>query len=246
MPRPRSAFTLLAALGIVGTVWAVTILDDAPDSQENTVTGVIETADTPWSGTNYDIRHVSAAGGGLPQVITTLTTDSRNDLGARLAINTANGDSWVAWWRDAVIDQVLVRKRDHATGGWSAERVQSASSEGSRRPSVAFDGSHAWIAYETSAAGGGTVLKAKYIEDDPAPFLTATIVATTSYTGTPQPRIQAESGRLWLTWVNSATHVGWSRFDPGTATWLTPAFESYETDSVEDARARIRLTVLAN
>lgn len=246
MPRPRCAFTILAALGIVGTAWAVTILDDAPDSQVNIVSGVIETADTPWSVTNYDIRHVTAAGGGHPQVITTLTNDSRNDLGARLAINSVNGDSWVAWWRDAVIDQVLVRRRNYATGGWSAERVQSASSEGSRRPSVAFDGSHAWIAYETSSTGSATILKAKVIDDDPAPFLTATVVATTAYTGALQARIQAESGHLWLTFVDSETEVGWCRYDTVTATWAAPAFESYASDSVDDARGRIRATILAN
>lgn len=246
MPRRVCALTITAVLGIVGTAWAVAIVDDAPDSQDNPVSGVIETADTPWSGTNYDIRHVSAAGGGHPQVITTLTTDSHNDFGARLAISSVNGDSWVAWWRDLTVDQVLVRRRIYATGAWSAERVQSVSGESSRHPSVAFDGSHAWIGYEATGTGGATILKAKAIDDDPAPFLTATVVATTSYTGATQSHIQSESGHLWLSWVDSETEVGWCRYDAGTATWSAPAFESYADDTVEDARARIRSSILAN
>ena len=246
MPRGACAFAMMAVLGIVGTAWAVAIVDDAPDSQENVVSGAIETADTPWSGTNYDIRHVTALGGGLPPVITTLTSDSHNDFGARLAISSVNGDSWVAWWRDAAIDQIFVRKRNYATGAWSAERVQSVSSEGSRRPSVTFDGSHTWIAYEVGATGGATIFKAKVIDDDPAPFLSATVVATTSYVGAVQARIQAEAGRLWLTFVDSETEVGWCRYDAGTATWAAPAFESYAADTVDDARARIRSNILAN
>jgi hypothetical protein len=246
MRRRVLAVTMAAVLGSTGTALAVTINLDPPDSQENGVSGVIETADTPWSGTNYDIRHVSAAGAGHLLVITTLTTDSHNDLGAHLVISSVNGDSWVAWWRDLPTDQVLVRKRNQATGAWAAERVQSVSTESCRRPSVVFDGTHAWIAYETTGTGGATILKAKIIEDDPTPFLAATAVATTSYAGTVQTRIQAESGHLWLSWVDSDTHVGWCRYDSISGIWDTPAFESYASDSVEAARERIRTSVLAN
>ena len=111
---------------------------------------------------------------------------------------------------------------------------------------MAFDGSHAWIAYEVDGASGGTILKAKYIDDDPAPFFAASVVATTAYTGTVQARIQAESAHVWLTWVDSETEVGWRRYDSGTATWAAPAFESYTSDSVEAALGRIRSSVLAN
>jgi len=245
MRRRLCAFTITAVLGVVGTALAVTNADP-PDSHVNNISGAIETADTPWSATNYNVRHVINAGGGHSLLITVLTTDSRDDLGARLLINSVNGDSWVAWWRDAAVDQVLVRRRVNATGAWAAERVQSGSSVGSRHPSVAFDGSQPWIAYEVDAAGAGTILEAKVIEDDPAPFLTGTVVATTTYTGTVDALIQAESGRLWLSWVDSATLVGWCRYDSGTATWSVPAFESYASDSVSAARGRIRSSILAN
>ena len=246
MRRRASVATIAAVLGIAGTALAVTINLDPPDSQENVVSDAIETADTPWSGTNFDIRHVNALGAGHTAVITTLTDDSRNDLGARLVIDSVNGNSWVAWWRDAGIDQVLVRKRVQATGAWAPERVQSGSGEDSRHPSVVFDGSHAWIAYETTGTGGATILKAKHIDDDPAPFLATIAVATSSYPGPLRALIQAESGHLWLSWVDSETQVGWCRYEFVSGTWAAPAFESYASDSVEDARERIRSSVLAN
>jgi hypothetical protein len=162
-------------------------------------------------------------------------------------IDSVSGDSWVAWWRDLPVDQVIVRKRDQATGAWTSELVESVATEGSRHPSLAFDGSRAWIAYEvTDTLVGGTILKAQVIGDDPAPFLTAKIVATTSYPGIVHARIQADSGHLWLTWVDSDLEVGWSQFDAASQTWTAPAYESHVLDTVDDAGERIRSTVLAN
>ena len=81
MSRRFCALTITAVAGFVGSALAVTPILDIPDSQENSVSGVIETADTPWSGTSYDIRHVSAAGAGHPQVITMVSNDIHNDPG---------------------------------------------------------------------------------------------------------------------------------------------------------------------
>jgi hypothetical protein len=247
MSRCVCALSITAVIGVVGSALAVTPILDIPDSQENGVSGVIETADTPWSGTSYDIRHVSAAGAGHPQVITTVSNDIHNDLGARLVIDSVNGDSWVAWWRDLAVDQVIVRKRNQATGAWSSERVQSVATEGSRHPSVAFDGSRAWIAYEvTDTLIGGTILKVKAIEDDPAPFALASAVATTLNPGFVHGHLEADSGHLWLTWVDSDLEVGWSQLDAVSQTWTAPAYESHVLDTEDDARERIRASVLAN
>ena len=181
MSRRLVLFLVSAAL-TTGAAALVAPVAEPPDSLGNTVSGAIETADTPWSGTSYDVRHVINPGGGRPLIIKVLTTDTRDDLGPRLAVNPVNGDSWVAWWRHGSIDQVIVRRRINATGAWTAEAVQSASTESSRHPSIAFEGSRGWIAFEVGNAGGGTLLEAKVIEDDPAPFVAATVVATTSYT----------------------------------------------------------------
>lgn len=245
MAKRLFSFAIIAAL-TTGAMALVAPIAEPPDSQENSVSGTIETADTPWSGASYDVRHVINPGGGRPLIIKVLTTDSRDDLGPRLAVNTVNGDSWVAWWRNASIDQVIVRKRINATGVWTAELVQSDSTVGSRHPSIAFEGNRGWIAFEVGAPGGETLLEAKVIEDEPAPFRPGTVVATTAYSGTIDAHIHAEYGRLWLSWVDSATEVGWCRYDTATSTWGVPHFESYDIDSVAEARGRIKSTVLSN
>jgi hypothetical protein len=237
---------LFAAAVTSGAAAAIVQIAEPPDSLGNLVSGVIETADTPWSGTSYDIRHVINPGGGRPLIIKILTTDSRDDLGPRMAVNPVNGDSLVAWWRRGAIDEVIVRRRINATGVWTAEKIQSVSGESSRHPSIAFDSGRSWIAYEAGAGGGPTMLEAKVIEDDPAPFGPAAIVATTSYTGSIDAHIHAEYGRVWLTWVDSATGVGWCRYDASASIWGAPHFEPYDLDSVAEARGRIRSTILAN
>ena len=245
MARRLFSFAITAAL-TTGAMALVAPVAEPPDSLGNNVSGAIETADTPWSGTSYDVRHVINPGGGRPRIIKILTADGRDDLGPRLAVNPGNGDSWVAWWRHGTIDQVVVRRRINATGLWAAERVQSVSTESSRHPSITFDGTRGWIAFEAGAPGGETNLEAKVIEDEPAPFLAATVVATTSYTGTVDPRIHAEYGRVWLSWVDSATEVGWCRYDSATSTWGAPHFEAYDSDSATEARDRIRSIILSN
>jgi hypothetical protein len=230
-------------LGITGVVLAAAT-PDAPDSRINALSGSIETVDTPWSGTNYNVRHVITPSGGGMLIITTLSSGSHDDLGARLTVNTGNGDTWVAWWRDGSPDQVIVRRRVNATGVWTPERVQSTATEPSRHPSLAFDGSNAWVAYEADALTGGTTIEAKVIEDDPAPFVIAVPIATTAFTGKVDTLLQDEGGHLWASWVDSATQVGWSSYDYATGFWSVPAFESYADDTVAAARLRIRTTVL--
>lgn len=245
MRSQHRSITLLAMLGLTGAVLAAAS-PDAPDSRVNVVSGAIETVDTPWSGSNYNVRHVTTGGALNALVVTTLTTDAKDDLGARLAINTNDGDTWVAWWRDGAPDQVIVRRRVSAEGTWTPERVQSDPSVGSRHPSVAFDGTQPWVAYEADAPTGGTAIEVKMIEDDPMPFVTATVVANTEFTGNLDTLIQVESDRLWVTWVDSATQVAWSSYDTATGFWSVPSFESYATDSVAEARLRIRTTLIGN
>ena len=245
MSRRLIPFLVTAAL-TTGAAALVAPIAEPPDSLGNTVSGAIETADTPWSGASYDVRHVINPGGGRPQIIKILTTDSRNDLGPRLAVNPVTGDSWVAWWRQGSIDQVIVRKRVNATGMWSPELVQSVATESSRRPSIAFDGGRGWIAFEAGVPGEQTRLEAKVIEDEPAPFGAFTVVATTSYTGAVDAHIHAEYGRVWLSWVDSETEIGWCRYNPSSSSWGVSRFEPYDIDSVAEARARIQSIVLSN
>jgi hypothetical protein len=58
--------------------------------------------------------------------------------------------------------------------------------------------------------------------------------------------IQAESGKLWVTWVDSSSHVGWVQYDYTLESWSGVSVESYASETVADARGRIRTEVLAD
>lgn len=243
MRSRRRSITFAAMLGLTGAVLA-DATPDAPDSRINVVSGSIETVDTPWSGANYNVRHVITPSGGTGLLITTLSNDSHDDFGARLTVSTLNGDTWVAWWRHESTDQVIVRRRVNATGAWTPERVQSSVTEGSRHPSIAFDGNKPWVAYEADAVTGGTTIEVKLTDDDPAPFVAAVPIAITGFTGKIDTLLEAEAGHLWVSWVDSAAQVGWSNYDTATGLWSLPAYEPYDADTVAAARLRIRTTVL--
>jgi hypothetical protein len=68
-------------------------------------------------------------------------------------------------------------------------------------------------------------------QDDPQPFPKLPSV------------VAFEGGRLWITWVEDSTHVGWSEYR-GAGVWSAPRYESFESSSIESARATIRAIVL--
>lgn len=58
--------------------------------------------------------------------------------------------------------------------------------------------------------------------------------------------IHADSGNLWVTWIDSTDDVGWVEYDRVSETWSAAAYEPYSPDTVADARGRIGVTVLSN
>ena len=233
--------------GLVGSALAVlicsTALADPPDSEVNPQTGEIETVYSVLDGSDTDIKHSIDPGKGEPILVATLTTAAEDDLSPRLAI-PASGDTWVVWWRDAATDQVLVRK--HAYGGsWAAEKLVSSEDDGSRHPEIVDDGSNPWVILESDDTGGTSVV-VRAIHDDPNPWGSLVVLTTTSYTGDLDVLLDSEDDHLWATWVDSATEVGWCEYDYTSETWDSVSYDSYENDSVEDARERIRDTVVGN
>jgi len=217
---------------------------DPPDSAVNPASGFIEIVDaTLGVGSNYNIRHVVNPGGGDPPAVLVLSNNSLDDLDPRIRIGPG-GDTWVVWWRDGSTDEVLCRVHDYSTDTWSSEHALSTAEESARNPEIVYDGTNAWVAYEfntTEGIGIGVL----GIEENPDPF-GRDVVATTSFTGDVDTRIHAESGNLWVTWVDNATYVGWSEYSHATSSWASPGYESYASDSVSAARARVRTTVLNN
>jgi len=218
---------------------------DPPDSELNPVSGKIETVDSSDDAGNYDLRFVADPGGGCARSIFPLTTDALDDLAPRLTI-TAEGDTWVVWWRDGEIDSVLARKRTLATDSWSEEITVGDKLESGSRPEIVHDGSAAWVAYEIDGPALETTIAVGVIHDDPDPVTTRETVDTTGYTGDRDLSIVFADGHLWVSWVDSATEVAWSEYDYATESWGAVGYESYASDDVEQARERITTAILAN
>ncbi len=214
---------------------------DPPDSKVNPQSGNIEIADPTWSGFSYDINYVINDRGSAESH--SIASNALDDRAPRMAI-AANGDAWVVWWRDDSTDQVFVRERDYSTGTWSAERTVGQTGESGQSPFVVHDGVDAWVAYEI-ASSGDTDIAVGVITDDPEP-ISRNIVASTGNTGARDVRLHAESGKLWVTWIESSDRVGWSEYDATGDVWAFADYELYVNDSVEQARARIQDTVLGN
>ena len=216
------------------------LAENLPDSALNQQSGAIEIAYPTWSGSNLDIDYVVNSGNGLE--VFHVTTHPLDDLRPRLAV-APDGDAWIAWWRDDATDQVLIRRRHFAAGIWDAERVISTGDESSRNPAVTYDGTDAWVVYEVDAPGGNTGVVVRIVIDEPDPVGVQVVLAETDF-DTPDVKIHSEQGQLWVTWVDSVTEVGWSRYDYQNETWSLPSFESYLQDSVADARDRIHQQIV--
>lgn len=238
----RGVVRVLSTLILFGALTALAA--DPPDSRINPQSGAIETVDTTPSGGASGVRHTTTASSGQPRLVVQLTNPTVDDNAPRIAISTA-GETWVTWWRSSTPSQVFARSRSYGSGTWATERRISVASEDSRSPEIAHDGSTAWIAYEipgtnvtSIAVAGGT--------DNPDPWTARLVLATTGFSGDPDTTIDVVSGHLWVTWVDSTTQVGWCEYDYAAQSWSAPSYVSYASDSVNDARERIRTAVLGS
>jgi hypothetical protein len=246
-PRGRKGNYGRFVVSVVATIFAVGIIafaTDPPSSQVNPQSGFIELTDAAWESSNYNVRHVVNPGNNQPLQVTVLSSNSADDLGARLAI-ADNGNTWVVWWRDGSTDQVLSRKRTYSGGTWGSETVVSNSGEQSRNPELVYDGTYRWLVYEI-VDGGTTSIGVCGGIGDTQPWPGRTIIGSTSYTGDLDTMIHTESGKLWTSWVDSSSNVAWSQYNYSNQTWSTTTTETYGNDSVAAARARIRTAVLGS
>jgi len=228
---------LVGVLVLTGSAAA----SDPPDSAINPSTGNIEIADPVWSGVNQNVDFVVQISGQKPAVHT-VTDNTLHDLRPRIA-HASNGDAWVTWWRDDATDAVLIRKRHLSDGSWDTERLLSDSGESSRNPAIVFDGTNAWVAFEFDDQTD-TGIAVEMIVDDPDPIGVRVVVGTTDFGDTTAPMAHAEQGHLWVTWIDGESDVGWVEYDYASDTWSLSTTESYATDSVADARNRIRAIVV--
>lgn len=236
MTRPYRR-VVLSRVSYVLLVWALgsfALADEAPDLELNPVTGFLESVDIA-TGAGHRVRHVVDKGQGGGR--TSSYASSSAARSPRIAIRST-GESWVVWWEDAATDRVLYARRNPDTGAWTTEAVLSASGEDSQYPEIVHNGSTAWVAYQV-ASGTSTSIEVRSVIDDPEPI---DVIATTTFTGDVDVLVHAESNHVWVTWVDSASYVGWS--ERQSSAWATAQYQSYAGSTVEAARAAIRATVL--
>lgn len=229
-------FSVMAAI-VLASVAAFGV--DPPDLRINTVTGLIETVDATWSGSNFNVRLTQVTTGGQQTSSSLVTAHSANDIDPRVAI-TPSGDALIVWWRDLTTDAVVYRKRTLATGTWGPERAVGMTSESGSHPRLVY-ADRAWVAYEIKNKKDRSVA-CQVIDDDVEPI--RQIVATTSYTGDLDVQLNAESGHLWVTWIDGPSRVVYAEYVYARQLWNVPLQESDPAGSVPAARERIRERVL--
>ena len=212
---------------------------EPPDLEANPVTQRIESVDVSAEDGSR-VRHVEDPGQSEAAVETILSSSPA--VSARIAID-ADGKSW-AVWQDAATNQIRFSVRDPIGGEWRPETLLSESGQVCASPRVAPEGSRGWIAYEVRE-GPLTSLTASIIEDGAEPVLSRMVVAETYFTGALDLDLRSEGGRVWMSWIASATDLEWSRFDAESGAFTAPAVEPLAGGSAGDARQRIRARVLA-
>ncbi len=235
----RALRLLVIALG-VGSALA----SDPPDSRVNAISGNVEVPDSAVLDGDYNVRHVINPGGGQALQVTQLTSNSADDLSPRIAIDSS-GNTRITWFRSLTPSQVLSRRRTNSSGSWASEQLVSDAGEDSKNPETVFAGSKPWVVFEITVGSSHSIAVNRGV-DEPNPFPGRTILGTAAFSGPVDSTISYESGKLWASWVDSASNVAWCQWNATTAAWTSPNYESYSADSVAAARARIRTAVLVN
>jgi hypothetical protein len=231
----RRSLVALFATSLVALPAAVA---EPPDLELNPATGNVESVDIDLASGSR-VRHVFDRGqGGLG---TNMTVSAPLANNPRIAI-TPEGDTWVVWWKSGVAAEVWLRVRDLGTGTWGTETRVSDPAAASRYPEIVHSGGVAWIAFEVEGGAGWTITLAG-ISDSPEP-IDLLAVASTSYAGDRDVLAHTAAGHLWVTWVESDTHVGWSEYDEASESWGEPGYESYAGTTVEHARSAIEAAVV--
>lgn len=237
----RAAHPAIFVLGFLLATARVPAID-APHAAVNPVSGSIELTTAVLTSGQFQIRYEEYPEEGGYPVISLLSDSEFDDLDPRIGVNSKGGTS-IVWWRARETPEVLYRSRDLATGTWSGELRISAKGEVARNPELAHAANTTWIAYE-SQTSTETQMKVVPITDGPEPIPPTLVVGTTSCTGDAEVAVLAESGHVWISWIDSSSQLAWSQFDAQTNTWTSPQLESTAQVSIEQARAQIRATVL--
>jgi hypothetical protein len=223
-------------------VWTWTsgpvLADTAPDLEVNPVTGAVEAVEiSPEDGGL--VRHVEDDTQTGVVLQTVVSAEPAAD--SQIAIKET-GESW-AVWEEAATAEIRYAYRDPLTKIWSAETTVSGTGEASHAPRIVHNGLETWVAYEIET-GSSTSIAVTGIIDSPEPFPPAVTIATRTFAASAELDLRAESGRVWVSWLESETELGWSEYDPSTGEWTSPRLETYAGSTVATAKDGVRRLVL--
>ena len=192
-----------------------------------------------WDGADFEIAF-SEWDGAAWSVPRLLTDNAADDLDPKIILDAA-GRPVITWWRTDATPAVFSTRRT-ADGLWESETRVSQQGESARTPAIALppDG-HVRIGYEVTGSPERQVVVTRdnRINPEDPPGYVPEIVATTPYTGDTQPIVSMRGTLTWVSWVHSASLVGWSELRNGS--WAIPQFEPYNgADDIEAARFRIK------
>ncbi|MDQ7087770.1 MAG: hypothetical protein Q9Q13_07920, partial [Acidobacteriota bacterium] len=214
----------------------------------NPVTGNLEKVWAENDGHDYEI-HWAEQVSGVWTHETTLTSNTTDDTCPGLAIN-GDGASAVVWRESGTNGRVYYRARQKVGSDWVWQSSAVAVSDGTAdasRPWVAWETTTPWVGWHEVDGAGSIYLRAG---EGPSPWptgFTVDEVATTSFNGELAVQIHAESGHVWIDWIDSSTRLGWSEWDASSGLWGAVQHEDYSGSSqIPVARQAIRSTVLGS
>lgn len=230
-------FTAIST-GLVCLFSTASPAEELPASAIHPVTGNVEVVEAFDEGSSLDVRHIVYENREVTEILADTSADER---GPKIEID-GSGNRYVVYWTEGSTDDVWLLFYDAAEEDWETPVLLSGTYEG-RRPDTARNGSEVWVTYSTDLTGGYAIVASVW--DDNDPFITDP-VETTTYTGFPDPLVDAVAGEVWVSWIDSATDIAWIVWDSGTESWSSVSLEDYSQDSVEDARDRIEAAVLGS
>ena len=216
--------------------------DGWPSFNINPVTGEGECTWSRNNGGQMDIAF-SETSVGVWNDIVLLTSSAESERDPRLAFSSSTGGTKIVYWLDNGSPQVFMIERNSATVPWSAPILVSDSSGPARYPSDAVAQGRVHVGYEVErAASGKDIIVSGRPENGTGPF-SPEVVAHVSYGGKAEVILDQGGSKVWATWVNSDSDVGYSVFD-GTH-WGVPQFWPYSSsDDIDTVRFQIRLSII--
>ncbi len=215
--------------------------DLSPDLRINPLTRRPEVVWAYWTGSNYEIAWSFFDGETWSSPL--LLTDSpADDIEPKLAFDHL-GNLGIAWTRMESVSRIWYCEKD-PEAGWSGEIVVSNGENPAKQASIAWDGLIPRISFHEDLSGGGArMIVAGGETPDPWPLaFLPELVAMSTWEGELDQGLDVTRGKVFTSWVDSASHLAFSRRVYGS--WQVPEFEPYEgEDDIPRARIRIKSRV---